>query len=48
MPDHADNVINQYISLTNDGLALIRLYEERGSDDIPVMQLEAVLIQSMT
>ena len=48
VPDHADNVINQYISLTNDGLALIRLYEERGSDDIPVMQLEAVLIKSMT
>ena len=34
MPDCADNVISQSISLTDDGLALIRLYEERGSEEL--------------
>lgn len=47
VPNDANNVIRQYISLSDEGLALVRTYEERSSDDIPVIQQEAVLIQSI-
>ena len=45
--DNSDNIISQFISLTNEGLALIRTYEELGPNNTPVIQQEAILIQTV-
>ena len=47
VPDNSDGVISQFISLTDAGLALIRTYEELGPNSTPVIQQEAILIQSV-
>lgn len=43
--NRSDDVVSQFISLTNEGLALIRTYEKLDSNQIPLIQQEAILLQ---